>query len=393
MLKIAIISDLHCNHSSFTIGGQKVDDTFLQSDMLREDDKIHPVYSALTLIKNESINADITLCPGDFTNKSDPQGLISGWDFVLEISEALGSEETIGTLGNHDVDSHESFSSYSLQLAKGIKKGFPLKNDFELESFWSRGCAFLERKEVRILVINSSHFHHNKKNSGQGQVDADLIKYVKSYMDEHTEQKVNLVLAHHHPIDHSRLDLGEDDTMIKGAELLEAIGQYDFDLFIHGHKHDPWLSYYNFKETTGGIPIFSAGSFSAKATLGFTGVRNRFHIVSIDKSSGSSAKGQITSYTYLRGKGWKIVNDDSSFPAYTGFGYYDNLAPLIEKVQEVMNGVPYMDWVKLIDSIPEIQHLTPNAALDFERKLKEFSISLSKTIACMPDKVYNLKAM
>ena len=181
------------------------------------------------------------MCPGDFTNKTDVQGFISGWDFTLEINKELEGKEVIATLGNHDVDSYETFSNYSLEIAKGIKKGFPLKDEDDCDKFWSKGCVFIEADDYRILVINSSHYHHNKKASGGGKVGDDLIDYIDEYLAKKNDDKINIALTHHHPIDHSRFKLGEEDKIINGDSLLEVLGKYNFDLFIHGHKHDPLL--------------------------------------------------------------------------------------------------------------------------------------------------------
>ena len=277
-LSIAVLSDLHCHPNS-----SSDDCSYLYTDLLRTDSKNHPVESLNNLIHKDGLQVDVTLCPGDFTNKSNVQGLISGWDFALEVNKHLKGKDIIATLGNHDVDSYQTFSNYSLELVKGISKGFPLRCENLRNQFWATGCAFIEENDYRILVINSSHYHYNKDTSGSGKVSKELINYVDEYMEVHGDNKISIALAHHHPITHARLELGIDDIIVNGEELLEALGKHKFDIFIHGHKHDAWLRYHPCSESPHQIPIFSSGSFSAKSNLLYTGKRNHFHIIDIQK--------------------------------------------------------------------------------------------------------------
>src|SRR5690606_30243204 len=89
-------------------------------------------------------------------------GLISGWDFSIEISQKLKSKEIIATVGNHDVDVYQATSNYSLTNVKGIKKGFPIANESNRDTVWSKGCAFIENEYSRILTIISSYFNITK---------------------------------------------------------------------------------------------------------------------------------------------------------------------------------------------------------------------------------------
>lgn len=293
-LSIAIISDLHCHPSD-----NGLNDTYLKTDMLRTPVLDHPVESIIQLIKKETITTDLTLCPGDFTNKSDRQGFISGWDFSLEIHNELNGKEIIGTLGNHDVDSFGDISDYSFQVARGIKKGFPYKSKNDCDTFWSKGGAFVEGDNYRVLVINSSHFHYNVKAAEAGKISDDLLDYIDKYLSEISDDKICIALAHHHPIDHSRTALGEKDKIIKADELLEILGQYKFDLFIHGHKHDPLLRYHPCYKSNYKIPILSSGSFSSTTNISFTGQRNTFHKIDLIKKGKEISKGRIKTWSFM----------------------------------------------------------------------------------------------
>src|SRR5436190_1217368 len=80
-LSIAIVSDLHCHHSS-----QGPAKSLLLTDSDRSPSSQHPVESLIELIKTESLKASILLMPGDLTNEVDRQGMLLGWGFVHEIA-------------------------------------------------------------------------------------------------------------------------------------------------------------------------------------------------------------------------------------------------------------------------------------------------------------------
>lgn len=384
-ISIAIISDLHCHHSD-----NDCNDTYLTSDRLRTPVDDHPVESLLKLIEVDKLKTDLTLCPGDFTNKSDRQGFISGWDFVNEIHASLKGDEIIATLGNHDVDSYEKVSSYNLEIAKGIKKNFPLKKDKDRDTFWSKGCVFVEKDNYRVLVINSSHFHYNKSQAKGGKVDSNLLDYVSEYLEKQLDNKIFITLAHHHPIDHSRINLGENDKIINGSELLEILGKNGCDLFVHGHKHDPLLRYHPLTETSGRIAILSSGSFSATTNHSWTGKRNNFHMINIEKTDKGECLGRISTWTFMPRSGWKILQDDGGFHSYTGFGNKKNIRDLANQIiKEVGTSVSYK-WEEIVLAIPEVNYLIPVEAEELTKILVDSNFIISPKISECPKIISNL---
>lgn len=383
-LNISIISDLHCHYGE---NGDK--DTFLTSDLLRSPSVDHPVENLEQLIKKDKLKTDLTLCPGDFTNKSDKQGFISGWNYVIEINKCLKSKEIIATLGNHDVDSYEKVSNYNLEIAKGIKKGFPLIKEHERDVFWSKGCVFVERKNYRVLVINSAHFHYNKSNAESGKVDFNLLDYVKEYLDEKKDDKIKIALTHHQPIEHSTFDVDIDDKIINGKKLLELLGEYKFDLFIHGHKHDPLLEYYTTSKNNFKIPIFSSGSFSATSNQIFTGKKNNFHIIEMIKHGNSPSLGRIKTWTFMVKNGWKIVQDDAGFHPFTGFGFSDNVKTLADNIIKCVGEEKIYDWSDIVKNYPEVEYLIPSEADELTEILKNKKYLLSPKLSEIPNIISN----
>jgi len=393
-LSLAIISDLHCHPEDFTIDGKAIDDTYLKTDMLRSNILNHPVESLLKLVEDESnLTVDLTICPGDFTNKSNRQGLISGWNYCLEINKALNGEEIVGTIGNHDVDSFLNYSNYSFANARGVKNKFPFAENTQgsLKNFWSVGGAFLEKESCRILIINSCHFHQNKVSSVAGEVSDELLDYIEDYLKSIDDDKIFICLTHHHPIDHSMLDLGEKDKIVNSQRLISLLGKYKVDLFIHGHKHHALLRHYICDEHNYQIPIFSAGSFSATTNHSWTQKRNHFHVINIKKNGKLRAKGRIRTWTFLPRNGWKINADDFGFEPYTGFGFVGDLDRLCNQILEFVKVGDNKKWGDVVDHLPDLMYLNPLQTDELEKLFKNNGVVLNCKISQKPEYIFRVK--
>jgi len=388
ILRLAVISDLHCHPTRKNLKEEGVNETYLLTDKLREPANDHPVESLLKVIDEENFSVDLTLCPGDFTDKANIQGFIDGWSFSLELNRKLKAANIIATLGNHDVDCYNNYSNYSLTTAKGIKQGFPLASQDDCNVFWSKGCVFVEHEDYRVLVINSSHYHYNKISAKSGAVGDDLIEYVEQYLKDKDDDKIQIAMSHHHPIDHSRQKLGEDDKIINADALLDILGEKRFDVFIHGHKHDPLLRYHNTSKTNYRLPIFSSGSFSSCSNLMFTSIRNFFHVLEIKKNA--VAKCTIKTWTFIPNGGWRMHNDDHGFATYSGFGNQLDVNAIFELIKAELSGKIYMQWSELTVKIPDINHLIPSDATRLNEMLNAKGYQLSGHIWSKPNQIFNL---
>jgi predicted MPP superfamily phosphohydrolase len=387
VLRIAIISDLHCHPKRKPEEGK--DETYLLTDKLRVPSKDHPVDDLLQKISKNIINkVDLTLCPGDFTDRANVQGFISGWGFSLEIHRALESKEIIATVGNHDVDVYAKHSNYTLEIAKGIKRGFPVEEEIAQDIFWSKGCVILERESYRILLINSAHFHYNKEAAKSGEVSDAMIEYVDDYLSKKNDNKIQIAMSHHHPIDHSRLDLGEEDKIHNADSLLNILGKYKFDLFIHGHKHDPLIRYQPITGYSYNLPIFGSGSFSSYSNFMYTGVKNVFHLVTLNKEK--VCKGEIDTWTFLPKVGWTQPDDESAFPVHTGFGCNMDVESIGKKIVQLMSDKGKLNWGDLIVKIPDLPYLLPEQGKLLQELLSKNNLLIDKPIRVRPTEIYNV---
>ncbi|WP_428662127.1 metallophosphoesterase family protein [Runella sp.] len=389
-LKVAIISDLHCHPEKEAL---KDNNTYLFSAKLRSPANEHPVEDLLGIISRDNIEVDLVLSPGDITDQCDIQGFFSGWSYVIEISRALKSMDTIATVGNHDVDSRLKHSQYSLDIPKKISQNFPL-SVAEVGTFWDKGFTFIEKEDYQILVFNSTHFHtHSTKEptenpSVKGKVDSLQIEAIEKYLScNNDDSKIKIFLCHHHIIKHSRLGMGEYDFIENGEDLLRIIGKYKFDLVIHGHKHDPWLRYVYTSSGSYQIPILSSGSFSATNQILWASIFNYFHVIEIEKQESGNCFGKILTYTFKNKSGWRKDREDGFLP-YTGFGYQGNINDIVKKVESIIRGKQVVAWEKVLEAVPEINFLTPDQMEELEKQLSERKINVNSKIGLRPKHIY-----
>lgn len=377
-LKLGVISDLHCHPTNVNYKSE----TFLNCDLLRNNKGNHPVASLIELIDNNKITTDIVICPGDFSNKADIQGFISGWDFVLEIASKLNSNEIIATIGNHDIPSRDSEVLDIFSIAKGIGKDFPIKNELLAHEFWENGFCLIEESDFQILTINSVKFHSNQSEINRGRISDEQLLKIEQKLNSNSSDKIKIALCHHHPIQHERLNLGSHDLMILGSELVELLNKYKFDLLIHGHKHDAWLRY---SAGSNSLPVFSSGSFSATNQLLFNDRRNTFHTIKISKESGMRARGIVETYEFYIGKGWQKSMGIQSLSFLTGFGTNTNTVLICDEIVNIMETEKYIKWEDIQSKVREIFYLTHQEQILLETELFEKKIKVVPSFPGYPE--------
>ncbi|ETZ22815.1 metallophosphoesterase [Pedobacter sp. V48] len=388
LLRIAIISDLHCHPE---LEDSKKNSTLLFSAKLRSPVNEHPVEDLLEVIAKDQIEVDVVLSPGDITHQSDQQGFFSGWSYIKELAAALGSKQLYATIGNHDVDSRHKASAYSFDIPKKVKQNFPLPEAY-LESFWGSGFSFIEDKDFQLLVINSTHYHthYSTDKDGnptiKGKIDSNQLEAIEKYLSENNDdEKIKIMLCHHHPVNHARRGLGDDDFITNGEDLLHLLGRFKFDLVIHGHKHDPLLRYF---PTSCGvdIPILSSGSFSATDQILYATIFNYFHVLEISKENGH-AVATIETYTFRNKIGWGKTRDDGFLP-FTGFGYKEDLLKIESKVVTLLKSKSFVEWPEVLIAAPEIAYLTAQQQETLKNMLEAKKIYLGDKIGVGPKHAY-----
>ncbi|NCI51376.1 hypothetical protein GWC95_15715 [Sediminibacterium roseum] len=392
-IKIAIVSDMHCHPESKNSAENQ---TWLFSDKLRRPTNEHPVENLLEIIDNKKIEVDYVLSPGDYADQANKQGLLSGWSYLKEMALAMKCPEILGTIGNHDIDSRHTYSNYSYEMPRKIRQNFPL-HDNVLGKFWDEGYSFIDTDDVQFLIINSCHYHTHYEKSNpnatvenpaiKGKIDPAQLEEIEKILNsscDHT--KIKIAMSHHHPVTHARSNLGEKDTMEHGQELIELLGKFKFDLYLYGHKHDPWMRYVN---TTSGhlLPTFSSGSFSATTQVLWANKNNYFHLIEIIKQGSQIATGEIETYTFQNQIGWQ-QGKDLGFLTNTGFGNHEAIEDISNRIINLFNGRSVIPWKEVIAGVPEISHLTPEKIEMLENDLGSRNVHVGNKIGINPKHLY-----
>ncbi len=259
VLRFAVASDLHVyevegdnSPSALRVGAD-------ETDHLR-----HPIAALLHLIRSQDLRADALLCPGDLGDRASTAGIQYAWAKLVQLQKAIRAKELFATVGNHDVDSRGKSNKFDPRgFLQTLDPPFPYKTLAISDHYWSRHFAVIERSNFRIVLLNSSAFHGYESEHIHGRVSEHTLSALeKALVRSKTPPLVNILLCHHHPMLHSDRKLGDHDTMKQGQELLDMINQHSEWIVIHGHKHDPRLSYASGQSSVTPI-VFAAGSLTA----------------------------------------------------------------------------------------------------------------------------------
>lgn len=370
---VAVISDLHCQHSS-----AKHADSLLITDEPMLPTSQHPVAALLDLIEDNHLAAQALLMAGDLTNRVDRQGMISGWMFVRDIARALNAQLIAPTLGNHDVISRKHTDD-PFQLARRLFPKFPVTTDAIFDEFWSRGFCVITVVPWRILIINSVASHNNERSAERGLMDANQLAALEIVLSHAERTPFQIALCHHHPILHEDIGLGTTDVMENGGLLVDILTRYDFSMLVHGHKHHPKLSYAG---ATSQLPILAAGSLSAGMGRGLaTRTRNLFHMITLAREEGRPGIcGTVQTWQFRHSRGWTPATWDSAdFPHITGFGCHsspDELAAgLAATFREL--GKPMAMWNEVSDRVSEVRYVPPQVFEAVGTQLRTAGIELN----------------
>jgi len=368
ILKIAVISDLHCTQRDIPRGKF----TNLHTTMPSKPSNRNPIEAFRKLLENETIEADILLCPGDITDQINEQGFHTGWSYLEEMGKYLKVKNIYATLGNHDVASRLEKPNEAFKIAQSLKYNFPLPESEQQIKFWGENFTLIETDEFRLLIYNTVHDHYNSETSKKINIDLATIEKIDDLLKKTKPEKFGIAMTHHHPINHCNSNLSDSDFIDKGDNLLKVLNRHSFKLFIHGHKHEPMLRVSN------GIPILSSGSFSCLENLKETESENLFHIIEIHEK-----KGIIKSWEYGPVNGWHQKQSNTSFPNLTGFGFFGTVEKLASEINSWLSKKASSsgNLKMLCKDIPDIYHINPEEQKKLEKILKtEYSIEITPGI-------------
>lgn len=382
-LRVAVMSDLHCTH------GGEVAVSYLLSDLPKKPTNRHPIESLKKVIQSDKINADILLCPGDITDKINKQGLVSGWQFLKEIKSSLNATSLMATLGNHDVDSRNQHKVGAFQFIKDQIDFEPTEDDEDAnDSFWRNNYCIIVKDKFILLLLNSSFNHTNDELAKTSQIPPGTLERIDDDLKKiESNDLIRIAMCHHHPIHHSNsnLNYNDSDFIDKSDKLLEILERHQFNLVIHGHKHDPRIINFN------SLTVFASGSFSSMANLMDIGAQNTFHLISIHRST---KKGTINTWIYQPLQGW-VQKHDCYFPCFTGFGFKSDIKQLAKDCNSwfLTKNKESIKFSAVVEQFPDIIHLIPTEQIHFgEIMNKAYGLSFSPNLPNKPERLYNLNS-
>ena len=370
-IKIAVASDLHAYSDKVSspshLGISMPENLTLQ----------HPVSALIELIRSTDLRADVLLSPGDLGDRADAKGIAYAWKALSTIAVELRCKLYTATAGNHDLDSRYKENDHDpTHILRGLEPSFPLQDETQDDTYWSRTYAIRDQGLMRLVLLNSSAYHGSTAiEKNHGRVDSRALERLRSDLSKRAVLPVNVLLCHHHPHQHSELNLGEDDVMKNGQQLLDLLGSGEYGrwLVVDGHKHHPRIAY-----AAGGASspiVFAAGSFSAILTGPLqTAARNQFYVIEIDPEAcvKYGMVGKATSWDWSSGVGWiEAASAGSGLPAEFGFGVRKEPLVLADEIAQVMsNSGAAMPWKDILSSIPELQFLLPQDLREVIRLLR-----------------------
>lgn len=383
-MKICIISDLHCKYQ-FDVSASS--ETLLFSNMPRKPFTQHPVASMLkTIEKDNSIKSDFLLCTGDLSDRADEQGITSAWSFIEEIRQKLGAKIKVGIPGNHDINSRRILGKDAFSYIKNFHESFPTNDEDLNTKFWEKGYCIQTYDESLFLLINTVHDHECEEKAGSSNIKKDTLEEIEKEIASRKldSVKYKICILHHHPIKHSNIQNWKDsDSLDNGDDLLSMLNVNDFNLVIHGHKHQPRICEQN------SLTIFAAGSFSSFANLQGTNIQTMFHVIEFDKNR---KVGTVCSWEYNVKEGWSI-NLNKYFPPIIGFGGVVDLDKVAKSIYQILSEAktPIL-YSEILNEFPDLLYLIPEKLVKLGEILKrEYNLSVSPNYPLQPNLITFLK--
>jgi hypothetical protein len=241
--------------------------------------------------------------------------------------------------------------------------------------------VILDREDYRLLVLNSSAYHGNTPTEkNHGRIDRQTLGDIEKELKLRGKKRVNILLCHHHPQQHSELELGEEDYMRHGQLLLNLLGSGRFAdwIVIHGHKHHPKISY-----AAGGASapvVFSAGSLASKLFIPAQSVsRNQFYLMSIEPEQTKTLgiAGRVRAWDWAHGTGWIPASEDSGLPANFGFGARSTAGAISSQIQPLLHSGP-LSWDALLVQIPLLRYMLPTDMMLLEEELRVHGVKITR---------------
>lgn len=362
-LKVLVASDLH----AYTT--RKPAPSFIEANVHDKPTSQHPLLALAALIDERQLVADYLICPGDLCDRADVPAAQYAWTQLESLSTKLKTRRFFGVTGNHDLDSRylRPETQDPKEALRAMRPSYPVPDPVPgsqslNQAYWLDHFAIMKEDGIRTLLLDTCATHGmNPKEIDHGRITPSTLERLKqSLSNDSNEYSINLAICHHHPQQQAELE-DDYDFMREGQLFLELLGSGQFGnwLVIHGHRHNPKLTYAAGGNTS---PIvFSAGSLSVYlGPAQYGSMHNTFHIIDIEPGHDrSTLRGQVETFEFAFGHGWRPASaDSSSMPFKTGFGFRGDLYELAEAASREVDGT--LPFTELLAQVPMLKYLLPS---------------------------------
>lgn len=335
----------------------------------------NPIVGLSELLRDRGLTADYLICCGDLGHQAFPPAIQNVWSTLHTLKQERRIPIILATAGNHDLDSRYIYNLFDARgHLQGLHPAFPDSDDARANEFWAQHFTVYEFDNVRLLLLNSAAYHGYQDEFRHGRLAASTIDRIRTRLQKTSTKPLNICICHHHPERHAGVPVGDYSEMKGGAQLTALLSSAEFGswLVLHGHIHFPDISYAHGGSSS---PIlFSAGSLSAKLypEYGPT-VRNQAYLLSFSlvdvKQFGLC--GGFMSWDWTDGMGWSDASANSGLPAFGGFGYRTNPAPLAQKIADEIKTAQRLSFDQLSSQLPELRYLIPQDLRNLLEILKQ----------------------
>jgi predicted phosphodiesterase len=363
--RFLLISDIHA--SDIDPASSKAP-SYVSSYRSTSGTALDPIFELEKLIREERLAPDCILCAGDVTNKSLPSPFSFAWKKLDDLAKSC-SAKFLTTVGNHDVDSRYKSNAYDPRgFAMSLVPKIPTEDRKHFLEYWAENFTLVSNDECNLLVLNTAAYHGAGRDAAteieHGRVSEATLAGISETLRNIPVKPVNILLCHHHLIRPEPSDADLRGQTRGGEQLVRLLSDVDGAwIIVHGHKHIPDLFY-----APGGSNapvILGCASFSAQVNEDAQNKNpNQVHLLICDpegaRSAGLTSAGQIISWTWQPGVGWRKAQGPHGLRHSVGFGHRTSVTPLVDGLERLTTSAAgYLRWEDAVNAIPSLQRLIP----------------------------------
>ncbi len=395
VLRLAVVSDVHA-------GSAEDGDTYATIQPPKHPKHEDPLTDLAAFVELHSLKVDHVICPGDMANRANDTGKSYAWSKINQIAKIMGATRVIATPGNHDLTTHEPSPDPAAML-KTLTPSYPTGDRDVDARFWASGFAIEDYADYRLAILNSCIDFPAYPPAGssdevlreysaaldRGAFPESVQVELEEAIDALDEKKVNILVVHHHPLEHESHHLFKDSygPMRRGEDLIRVLdnGHHSGRWFvIHGHKHVPRLIASVGSSANAPLLLGSASLAGKLWHPVVTVTRNQFHLVEfeLDNARGlAPMRGTIESYMWGFGAGWMTSGrQNSGLPPKCGFGSVNDHRSLADSVAKYLadRALEFESWTEIVRELPALRFQGPRDFDLVEGYLEQQDIVLTR---------------